>query len=188
MFQQLTFAFQNEFGLYMLFAALIFGFILSFAVGANDSGTGFKSNKIFYLFPPANSWGTPVGAGTVSLGVAFFLGSIMEMLGSVYLSGEVVSTIAGANSEVKMELYRSDNNTECERFMAQEEALMREKTLMLGLVTSMVASQIWQLMATYLAWPVSGTHTIISSLMGFTLMEEGGRVGVSKLTSPEDRF
>ena len=54
----------------------------------------------------ANSWGTPVGAGTVSLGVAFFLGSIMEMLGSVYLSGEVVSSIAGAKSVVKMELYR----------------------------------------------------------------------------------
>ena len=47
-----------------------------------------------------------MGAGTVSLGVAFFLGSIMEMLGSVYLSGEVVASIAGAKSVVKMELYR----------------------------------------------------------------------------------
>ena len=130
----------------------------------------------------ANSWGTPVGAGTVSLGVAFFLGSIMEMLGSVYLSGEVVSSIAGAKSVVKMELYRSDNETECDHFMSGEESLMRERALMLGLVTSMVASQIWQLIATYLAWPVSGTHTIISALMGFTLMEKGGRVGaVSEL-------
>ena len=118
-----------------------------------------------------------MGAGTVSLGVAFFLGSIMEMLGSVYLSGEVVSSIAGAKSVVKMELYRSDNETECSHFMAREEILVREKSLMLGLVTSMVASQIWQLIATYLAWPVSGTHTIISALMGFTLMEKGGRVG-----------
>ena len=92
----------------MLFAALIFGFILSFAVGANDSGqvrseNGNLENK---FSPSANSWGTPVGAGTVSLGVAFFLGSIMEMLGSVYLSGEVVASIAGAKSVVKMELYR----------------------------------------------------------------------------------
>ena len=65
-----------------------------------------------------------------------------------------------------------------------------------------VASQVWQLTATYLAWPVSGweqlsqnrkfsissssiqmktgwptttrTHTIISALMGFTLVENGG--------------
>ena len=45
---QLTFQFQQSFALYFLLAALLFGFILSFAVGANDS---------------ANSWGTPVGSG-----------------------------------------------------------------------------------------------------------------------------
>ena len=123
-----------------------------------------------------------MGAGTVSLGVAFFLGSIFEILGAVYLSGEVVSSIAGANSVVNMPLYHSDNATECGLFMlgtaaGAEAPLLRERTLMLGLVTSMVASQIWQLIATYLAWPVSGTHTIISALMGFTLMEKGGRVG-----------
>ena len=70
---QLTAVFQQNFALYFLLAALLFGFILSFAVGANDS---------------ANSWGTPVGAGTVSIGVAFVLGSIMETLGA----GEPVST------------------------------------------------------------------------------------------------
>ena len=84
-----------------------------------------------YQFLPANSWGTPVGAGTVSLGVAFFLGSIMEMLGSVYLSGEVVSTIAGAKSVVKMELYRSENDTSCERFMSQGETLLRQGDILL---------------------------------------------------------
>ena len=41
-FQQMTFSFQDEYGLYLFLAALVFGFILSFAVGANDS---------------ANSWG-----------------------------------------------------------------------------------------------------------------------------------
>jgi phosphate/sulfate permease len=159
-FEQMTYAFQQEFGLYMVFAALLFGFILSFAVGANDS---------------ANSWGTPVGAGTVSLGVAFFLGSIMEMLGSVFLSAEVVSTVAGPKSVVNMALYKSDNETECAKYMEHGDTLLKEKTLVLGLVTSMVASQIWQLMATYLAWPVSGTHTIISALMGFTLVENGSQ-------------
>ena len=65
-FEQMTFAFHHEYSLYMVFAALLFGFVLSFAVGANDS---------------ANSWETPVGAGIRSLGVAFFLGNIMETLG-----------------------------------------------------------------------------------------------------------
>ena len=117
----------------------------------------------------------------MSLGVAFFLGSIFEILGAVYLSGEVVSSIAGANSVVNMPLYHSHNATECGLFMlgsaaAAEAPLLRERTLMLGLVTSMVASQIWQLIATYLAWPVSGTHTIISALMGFTIVEKGAQV------------
>ena len=45
--EQLTAVFQQSFALNFLLAALLFGFILSFAVGANDS---------------ANSWGTPVSS------------------------------------------------------------------------------------------------------------------------------
>ena len=63
---QMIYSFQNDFALVILLFAVIFGFILSFAVGANDS---------------ANSWGTPVGAGTVSFGIAVIFGSIMETLG-----------------------------------------------------------------------------------------------------------
>ena len=147
---QLTFVFQESFALYYLLAALLAGFILSFAVGANDS---------------ANSWGTPVGAGTVTIGVAFILGSIMETLGAVFLSGEVVATIAGDKSVVNMKLYRSNATHQLELWKGNstvDEILVSEKTLMLGLVVSMVACQTWQLIATYLAWPVSGTHTIIS--------------------------
>ena len=146
---QLTFVFQESFALYYLLAALLAGFILSFAVGANDS---------------ANSWGTPVGAGTVSIGVAFILGSIMETLGAVFLSGEVVATIAGDKSVVNMNHYESNGTEQVELWKGNstEDLLVPEKTLMLGLVVSMVACQTWQLIATYLAWPVSGTHTIIS--------------------------
>ena len=109
------------------------------------------------------------------------------------MAGEVVASIAGEKSVVKMELYKSSNETECGRYMGHEDSLMREKTLMLGLVTSMVASQIWQLIATYLAWPVSGTHTIISALMGFTLVEKGAQVvfshpTLSLLSSPFSIF
>ena len=146
---QLSFVFQESFALYYLLAALLAGFILSFAVGANDS---------------ANSWGTPVGAGTVSIGAAFVLGSIMETMGAVFLSGEVVATIAGDKSVVNMDLYESDAAHQVELWErnSTEIVLKKEKTLMLGLVVSMVACQTWQLIATYLAWPVSGTHTIIS--------------------------
>lgn len=158
--QQMTYMFQAEFGTYTILAAFVFGFILSFAVGANDS---------------ANSWGTPVGAKTVTLGVAFLLGSICEAAGSIFLSKNVIDGISGNTSIVRMSMYKSDNATEVDIFEAEkfDELYMKERTLMLGLVTSMVASQIWQLAATGLGWPVSGTHTIISALLGFTLVENG---------------
>ena len=46
--QQMTFAFQNEYGLYLLLAALGFGFILSFAVGANDSANSWGTHDMIY--------------------------------------------------------------------------------------------------------------------------------------------
>merc|ERR1711936_1121844 len=145
---QMIYAFQEDFGLWILLFAVIFGFVLSFAVGANDS---------------ANSWGTPVGAGTVSFGVAVFFGALMETLGAMVLSAGVVN----------MELYQSDNETEWNNFKAGRAYLEGEKELMLGMLSSMLASQVWQLTATYLSWPVSGTHAIISALLGFTLVQNG---------------
>ena len=86
---------------------------------------------------------------------------------SVFLSGEVVASIAGEKSVVNMELYHSNETHQLALWQSnstddEEVLLVREKTLVLGMVVSMVASQTWQLIATYLAWPVSGTHTIIS--------------------------
>jgi len=158
--EQMTYVFQAEYGTYTILAAFLFGFILSFAVGANDS---------------ANSWGTPVGAKTVTLGIAFLLGSICESAGSIFLSKNVIDGVSGDTSIVRMSMYRSDNATEVQLFEEEkfDKLYIKERALMLGLVTSMVASQMWQLAATWLGWPVSGTHTIISALLGFTLVENG---------------
>ena len=68
---ELEWAFQNDFAYVFYTLAVIFGFVLAFAVGANDS---------------ANSWGTPIGAGTISLRMAFLLGFIFETLGALFLS------------------------------------------------------------------------------------------------------
>ena len=155
---QMIYSFHEDFALWILIFAVIFGFLLSFVVGANDS---------------ANSWGTPVGAGTVSFRVAIVLGFLAELLGAMFLSAGVVNGIAGSKSVVKVSEYRSDNETEWAYFTNGTMFLEGERSLMLGMLSSMLASQIWQLAATYLGWPVSGTHAIISSLVGFTLVEKG---------------
>ena len=123
---QMIYAFQEDFGLWILLFAVIFGFVLSFAVGANDS---------------ANSWGTPVGAGTVSFGVAVLFGAVMETLGAMVLSAGVVNTVAGSSSVVNMELYHSNNETEWDNFKAGRSYLEGEKELMLGMLSSMLASR-----------------------------------------------
>ena len=88
--------------------------------GANDS---------------ANSWGTPVGAGTVSFGVAVILGSITEILGAVILSGGVVSGISGSSSIVNIKKYQSlSNETEFGKFLNGTEYFEPEKALMIGML------------------------------------------------------
>ena len=74
---ELEWAFQNDFAYIFYTLAVIFGFVLAFAVGANDS---------------ANSWGTPIGAGTISLRMAFLLGFIFETLGALFLSRWLMHT------------------------------------------------------------------------------------------------
>ena len=70
---------------------------------------------------------------------------LSEVRISVFLSGKVVSTIAGEKSVVNMELYHSNEDQQLQLWNANstDEILLKEKTLMLGLVVSMAASQCW---------------------------------------------
>lgn len=152
-------AFDQDFAIIWILLAFGFGFVLSFAVGANDS---------------ANSWGTPVGAGTISLGVAYMLGSVCETIGATFLSKKVISGVAGETSVINMDMYKSNITEEMHQWYPNgTDYLHTEKELMIGYVVSMIASQSWQLIATYLGWPVSGTHAIIFSEFGFTIVEKG---------------
>ena len=117
--EQLTYVFQNEYALNILLAALLFAFILSFIVGANDS---------------ANSWATAFGAGTLSIACAFLLGSIFEILGSVFLSGEVVKGVAGESSVINVDMYRSNLDEEIQHLKNNNntDILEKEKAFILG--------------------------------------------------------
>ncbi len=42
-----------------------------------------------------------------------------------------------------------------------------------GCLSVMLGSALWQLLASFLAWPVSGSHSIVSGLLGFTLVAKG---------------
>ena len=162
----ITFDFQQGIAIYLLIVGFAVAFFLAFAVGANDA---------------ANSWATSVGAGTVSLGWAYALGSLMETLGATFVSGYVIQNLV--EGIINIELYRSGENetvAEWEDWHSKEGSqsnstllLDKEKMLMVGALSTLLSSAFLQMSAIYLSLPVSGSHSIVSGLLGFTLVAHG---------------
>ncbi|KAJ8414989.1 hypothetical protein AAFF_G00025120 [Aldrovandia affinis] len=114
-------------------------FILAFSVGANDV---------------ANSFGTAVGSGVVTLQQACILATVFETVGSILLGAKVSETIRQGIIDVSM--YNGS-----------------EPVLMAGSCSAMFGSAVWQLIASFLKLPISGTHCIVGATIGFSLVVKG---------------
>ncbi|KAI5622613.1 sodium-dependent phosphate transporter 1-B [Silurus asotus] len=122
---------------------LIVGFIIAFILAFSVG-----ANDV------ANSFGTAVGSGVVTLKVACILATIFETLGSVLLGAKVSETIRKGIIDVNM--YNGS-----------------EHVLMAGSVSAMFGSAVWQLLASFLKLPISGTHCIVGATIGFSLVAKG---------------
>ncbi|XP_061672038.1 sodium-dependent phosphate transporter 2 [Syngnathoides biaculeatus] len=122
---------------------VIFGFIIAFILAFSVG-----ANDV------ANSFGTAVGSGVVTLKQACILASIFETLGSMLLGAKVGETIRKGIIDVN--LY---NDT--------------VPVLMAGEVSAMVGSAVWQLIASFLKLPISGTHCIVGATIGFSMIAIG---------------
>lgn len=102
----------------------------------------------------ANSMGSSVGAKSISVRMAIILAAIFEGSGALLASGSVTSTL-------KESLF----------VVSKWDAIPME--LALGMLSALVASSIWLLIATRKSWPVSTTHTIVGAIIGFSLVAVG---------------
>ncbi|OQR70317.1 sodium-dependent phosphate transporter 1-B-like, partial [Tropilaelaps mercedesae] len=102
----------------------------------------------------ANSFGTSVGAKALTLRQALILATIFETLGAVLIGYRVSDTVRKGIFDVN--IYRGD-----------EESLIR------GCLSALLASAIWNILATMLALPISSTHSIVGAMMGFSIITKG---------------
>jgi inorganic phosphate transporter, PiT family len=96
----------------------------------------------------ANAMGTSVGSRALTIKQAILIAMIFEFLGAYLAGGEVTSTIRKGIIDPDV--------------MADDPQLM-----VYGMMSALLAAGTWLLIASIKGWPVSTTHSIVGSIVGF---------------------
>ena len=123
----------SSYGLILIVMAGVFGFFMTWGVGANDV---------------ANAMGTSVGSKALTIKQAILIAMIFEFAGAYLAGGEVTSTIRKGIIDSAY-------------FVDQPELLV------FGMISALLAAGVWLLIASFLGWPVSTTHSIVGAIVGF---------------------
>jgi len=96
----------------------------------------------------ANAMGTSVGSRALTIKQAILIAMVFEFLGAYLAGGEVTSTI---------------------RKGIIDPAVMEDdpQLMVYGMMSALLAAGTWLLIASIKGWPVSTTHSIVGSIVGF---------------------
>jgi PiT family inorganic phosphate transporter len=122
----------------------------------------------------ANAMGTSVGSGALTLKHAIIVAAVFEFAGAVIAGSSVSGTIR--KGIVDPATFADDPHQ-----------------LVYGMIAALLAAAVWLTVASRFGWPVSTTHSIVGSIVGFVCVSAGvsavewGKVGqivASWVTSP----
>ncbi len=122
----------------------------------------------------ANAMATSVGSKAITIKQAVIIAAIFEFAGAILAGGQVTSTIRKGIIDV------SDLGASPE-------------VLIFGMLAALLAAGTWLLIASFKGWPVSTTHSIVGSIVGFAMVGIGmdavywgklGTIVMSWVTSP----
>jgi phosphate/sulfate permease len=102
----------------------------------------------------ANAFASSVSSKSLTLKQAVIAAGIFEFLGAFFLGASVTSTIK--DGIVFLDQYED-----------------QPQVLMYGMFTSLFTAMIMLLVATHYGLPVSTTHTIVGTIIGFSIAAEG---------------
>ena len=105
----------------------------------------------------ANSMATAVGAKAITFKQAVIIAGILNVVGAVFVGSHVTDTVRKGIVDV--------NSVNIDT-----------QIMLIGFVASLLSAAIWVTLSTWKEMPVSTTHSIIGSLMGFGLIAGGVQV------------
>ena len=122
----------------------------------------------------SNAMGTSVGSGALTLRKAVLIAAVLEFSGAFFMGGNVSETME--RGIINPALFAGD-----------------PQILVLGMCGALLGTSIWLQIASYFGWPVSTTHAIVGSILGFGLLiggldallwDEVGSIALSWVISP----
>ncbi len=122
----------------------------------------------------ANAMGTSVGSKALTFKQAIMIAAVAEFIGAFFVGGHVSDTIRKGMLDPTV-----------------FEAVPYH--LVYGMISALLAAALWLHIASYLGWPVSTTHSIVGSVVGFGIIAGGmdvinwgkvGQVVLSWVVSP----
>ncbi len=102
----------------------------------------------------ANAMGTSVGSKALTVKQAIIIAMIFEFAGAYLAGGEVTDTIRKGVIDTSLFANHPD-------------------VLIYGMMSALLAAGTWLLLASYMGWPVSTTHSIIGAIIGFACVSFG---------------